>query len=250
MSLSVVIIAKDEADRITDCILAAKQVSHDILVLDSGSTDDTVAVARQAGATVHSVTWQGYGTTKNLGHSLVQHDWILSLDADEVLSAELIDSISALQLHRGTVYLLDRIVNLDGQLIKYSGWYPDWVYRLFHKADSKWSEVAVHEKLQSPANSKLVRLQGKLIHKSFRSVEHFLSKTDHYAQLAARQWIQDGKKPSLIKKLLGPQWKFFQTYYLYRGYKDGKIGRTIASVVSDGVRKKLSYYHRWKDHNS
>jgi len=240
--ISVVIIAKDEADRIRPCIAAATEVSDDIVVLDSGSTDDTVNIARAAGATVVQVDWLGYGATKNLGHTYAKHDWILSLDADEVLSDQLISSLHEVIPTRGTVYLLDRMVKMQDQYIRHSGWHPDWVYRLYHKEDCKWDSALVHEKLVLPAGYTTSRLVGVLTHYSFRSIDHFRAKTDQYARLAASQWLATGRQPSIAKQLMGPWWKYVQTYYLYRGFLDGKLGKVIAQTLADGVRKKIQYY--------
>jgi len=224
VNISVVIIAKNEADRIGQCIAAASHVSDDVIVLDSGSTDG------------------GYGRTKNMGAKYTKYDWILSLDADEVLSDPLISTIRTLQLTRGSVYLLDRMVMLQGRYIKHCGWHPDWVYRIFHKDDCKWNDALVHEKLVFPADTAICKLEGVLTHYSFRNMEHLRAKINEYAKLAAQEWHAKRRAPSATKRLIGPWWKYIQTYYLYQGYKDGPLGKEIATILADGVRKKLHYY--------
>jgi len=205
VNISVVIIAKNEADRIGQCIAAASHVSDDVIVLDSGSTDGCQQVASAAGAQVLDVSWQGYGRTKNMGAKYTKYDWILSLDADEVLSDPLISTIRTLQLTRGSVYLLDRMV-------------------IF------------------PADTAICKLEGVLTHYSFRNMEHLRAKINEYAKLAAQEWHAKRRAPSATKRLIGPWWKYIQTYYLYQGYKDGPLGKEIATILADGVRKKLHYY--------
>jgi (heptosyl)LPS beta-1,4-glucosyltransferase len=222
--ISTIIIAKNEADRITPTIASALSISTEVIVLDTGSTDETIAVARKAGARVKSVTWQGYGPTKNYGHTLAKADWILSLDADEVISDRLKISISDIALSRGEVYLMNRLVNYKNQDIYHSGWHPDWVYRLFHREDSHWNDASVHEKLVAMSPTKYIKLDGLLHHHSYRSAEHFEEKIDQYARLTAEGWKAIGKKPPLVKRVLGAHWKYFKSYYLQQGYKDGVVG--------------------------
>lgn len=240
--ISTVIIAKDEADRIGRTVISALGVTDEVVVFDTGSTDATRSVAEAAGAKVISIDWLGYGPTKNAASMMVANQWILSLDADEVLSAELRNTIQQLEVQADTVYALDRIINFEGQWIHHSGWYPGWVPRLYDRSNAKWNDAKVHEKLEYPANHKQVKLRGQLYHYSFRSMDHFRAKTDEYALLAAKEWISAGSRPSVFKRWIGYRWKYFQMYYLYQGYKDGAAGKTIAKVLADGVKKKLSYY--------
>jgi len=240
--ISTVIIAKNEADRISKTIASAITITDEVIVLDTGSEDQTIKVSEATGAKVISVPWEGYGQTKNHGHKYAKNDWILSLDADEVLSRDLQKSIKELELERGSVFLLDRMVNIENQWIRHSGWHPDWVYRLFHKNDCQWNEALVHEKLHYATNSKLIKLDGVLEHYSFRSMTHFKEKINHYAMLAAQDWKSKGSSPSVFKKIFGAKWKYFHTYYLKAGYKDGEIGKEIAKVMAEGVRKKIQYF--------
>jgi len=240
--ISAVIIAKNEADRITATIIAAAKVADEVLVVDTGSDDDTIAVSEQVGAKTIRVDWQGYGPTKNYAYTLAKYDFILSLDADEVLSPELIKSISAASLKSDVIYSVNRLVRLEGEDIHHCGWHPDWEPRLFHRKVAKWNSAAVHETLLFPDNVKSAKLQGVLHHHSFRSLDHFKTKTIEYAHLAAQDWVSKGTKPSIWKKSLGPWWKYIQTYYIYRGYKDGPIGKQVAKTLAMGVREKLNTY--------
>lgn len=246
MQLSTVIIARDEADRIANTIKAALQISQEVLVLDTGSSDKTIEVATNAGARVMSCQWQGYGPTKNYAYTFAKYDWILSLDADEVPSSALISSIKELTPEVDHIYTVNRLINFLGQDIYHCKWHPDWVPRLFHRSLAKWNHAAVHEKLLFPDHIKLQKLEGILHHYSFRSRQHFVDKTAEYSKLAAEEWIAEGKSPGLFKSLIGPWWKYVQTYYQFGGYKDGTAGKEIAKILADGVRTKLEYYRRLK----
>lgn len=248
--ISTVIIAKNEADRIARTIISALPVSDEVLVLDTGSTDDTISVSQQAGARVISVEWMGYGLTKNIGIQLAKNDWILSLDADEVLSQELQEEIRATPLEKGNVYLLNRIVQFENQWVRHSGWHPDWVYRLFLKTECTWNDRLVHERLIVPNEVTKRRLNGLLEHYSYRSVDHFRAKIDEYALLTARQWINTKTRPTLLKRYFGKSWKYFNMYYLKQGYKDGAVGQLIASIQSDGVKKKIKYFDQLQSTNA
>lgn len=249
MKLSTVIIAKNEADRIVNTIESALKVSDEVIVVDTGSQDDTIVVSEKAGATVISKEWNGYGATKNEAVLAAKSDWILSLDADEVLDKDLQRSIQNLSLRNNEIYYVNRIINYEGQWIKNCTWHPDWVPRLYHRKNASWNNEAVHEKLIFGSNLKKIKLKGLVEHYSFRSRQHFLDKTDEYAFLAAKQWIDKGVLPPLAKRWFGPKWKYFQIYYLKKGYKDGTIGKEIAMILSKGVQKKLDYFKKLQSEN-
>lgn len=238
--ISVVIVAKNEADRISQTIQSAQQVTSEVLVVDTGSTDDTIEVSKSNGAKTISLPWQGYGATKNAAVTHATHDWILSLDADEVLSEELIKNITALTLDEKHTYAFNRLVRFQDQWIKTCGWHPDWIPRLYHRSRARWNLSSVHEKLIF--DNSLIKINGPLEHYSYRSVEHFKEKIDAYAKLTAQGWIDTGDQPPLLKRLFGKQWKFVKSYYLQQGYKDGNLGKLISSVMADGVAKKIYYY--------
>jgi len=246
LQVSTVIIARDEADRIAKTIKAALEVSQEVLVVDTGSSDDTVQVARRVGARVESCEWQGYGPTKNYAYTLAHYDWILSLDADEVPSSSLISAIKELSPQTDHIYTVNRLINFLGQDIYHCKWHPDWVPRLFHRKMAKWDHAAVHEKLLFPEHMKLHKLDGLLHHYSFRSRQHFVEKTADYSKLAAEEWMEEGSGPGIFKSLIGPWWKYVQTYYQFGGYKDGTAGKEIATILAEGVRVKLNHYKKLK----
>lgn len=240
--ITALIVAKDEADRIAKTIASVIDICAEVLVVDTGSTDQTIQISENAGARVVSAPWLGYGPTKNHGATLAKYPWILSLDADEVVDKAQQQAIAKLTLSADNVYLLNRLVHYQGQWIRHSGYHPDWVYRLYHKDHCQWNDSKVHEKLIYD-NCKQVQVAGFLEHYSFRSAAHFREKTEEYARLTAEQWIATGKSPSLWKRLFGPWYKYVQTYYLYQGYKDGPVGKQIAKIKADGVRQKIAFFN-------
>lgn len=223
-----VIIANNASLRIGEVVGAARQVSDDILVLDSGSDDNTVEIASDLGARVFHQDWLGYSATKNIGNGLAHHDMILSIDSDEVLSQELIDTINELDFAPRTIYELDRANYFNGKRIRFSHWSPDHIPRLFNRKEAHWKGDFVHEKLAfNPAfNSKL--LQGKLIHYSYENYPQRVSKVKNYSRLSAHERFQNGKRTNYIWAVCSSISKFFITYFIHLGVLDGKEGLQIA----------------------
>lgn len=226
--IAAVIITHNEAANIGRCLESLQKLVTEILVVDSNSTDDTVSICEKQGVPVISRSWEGYAKTKNFANSKVDADWILSIDADEVLSKELFQSIKNLKLERGKVYSLDRINNFCGQWIKHSGWYPDWKVRLFHKEDCYWLGNFVHEKLKFVSVTSVQKLEGKLYHYSYNTDEEHQQRIQRYAKLSAEEMHQKGKSPNLLKTILSAAARFFRTIVLKVGFLDGKNGWIIA----------------------
>lgn len=235
---SAVVIARDEADNIRPCLEALLQVTTQIWVVDSGSLDGTPEIARSLGARVHATEWLGYSATKNLGNSLPSTDWILSIDADEVLSPGLILSLQAWTPEAGKVYALDRLTNYCGHWVRHSGWYPDWKVRLFDRRTTRWEGDFLHEKLAFPPGTEVVRLSGKLLHYSYKSSDDHWRRMERYARLAAEEMLARGKKPGWWKRALSPAFRFFRTLILKSAWRDGRTGWTIAWRNAWLVRRK------------
>lgn len=225
---SAVVVARDEAAQIADCLTPLLRVADEVLLADSGSEDATVAIARQLGARVIHLPWQGYAQTKNQANEQATHDWILSIDADEVLSGQLEQTLLEWQPQAHTVYALDRITNYCGRWVKHSGWYPDWKPRLFNRKAIHWKGAHVHERLYLPKGYKIVRLSGKLYHYSYRDEQEHLSRIEHYARLSALQMLEDGRKASVWKLLLSPPARFLRTLILKGGILDGALGLKLS----------------------
>ncbi len=237
-AFSVVIIAKNEAHNIGRTLEAVRNLSDDIVVVDSGSTDGTQDIARAMGARLIETPWLGYARTKNLGNDTARYAWVLSLDADEVVSPQLARSLQLWQPEPQTVYALDVITNYCGRWVRHSGWYPDWKVRLFNRHEVHWTGPLVHEYLAVPKHYRVKRLKGKLWHYSYRSEEDFLQRLEHYAYLSAQLRFQKGQHPAWWQKHLAPAFRFFRTLVLKHGWLDGKLGWKLARHNARLVRRR------------
>ncbi len=226
--IATVIITNNEEANIRRTLEAIQQVTSEILVVDSMSTDNTVAICEKKGVPVIRREWEGYAKTKNFANNQVEADWILSIDADEVLSDELIQSLRQLEPQDGRVYALDRINNFCGQWIKHSGWYPDWKVRLFNKNSCYWVGNYVHEKLKYPSNTIVQKLEGKLYHYSYNTLEEHRERIERYAQLSAEEMYHNEKRKGRFQMALSAAARFFRTYILKAAFLDGKNGWIIS----------------------
>ena len=237
--LSAVIITNNESKNIAKCICAIQKVSQDIVVIDSFSEDDTPEICRELGARVFQKKWAGYAKNKNFGNQQAKNDWILSIDADEILSDELITAIQELSLQKGEVYTLDRLNNFCGQWIKHCGWYPDWKKRIFNRTEVEWKGDYVHEILSFPTTFKVKKLKGVLYHYSYDSLEDHAARLRVYAKLAAEDLQANGKKVTSLKLWASPAIRFIKTYFIKLGILDGKNGLTIS--LRDAYQTYLKY---------
>lgn len=238
--LSVVVITRNEAENLRASLPPLAALSDDIVVIDSFSTDETVALCRQAGATVVQREWKGYSAAKNFGNGIARNNWILSIDADEVISDELAESIKKLKLKEGEVYELDRITNYCGAWIRHSGWYPDWKVRIFNRKEIAWEGDYVHERLKLPPGTRTVRLRGKLCHYSYRTSQDHLDRMARYAELSAAEMHARGKRATPAKRFLSPVFRFIRTYIVKRGILDGRNGWIISLRNARMVRARYA----------
>lgn len=248
--ISGVVITLQEEDNIEECVKALQEVCSEVIVMDTGSTDNTISIAEQAGATVYQTKWLGYGPTKNFANSKATNDWILSVDADEVLSPGLIVEIQNLKLNQGEIYAINMLTNYCGTWIRHSGWYPMFKKRLFPKPIAKWSDREVHENLEYPNHIQVKKLSGIIHHYSYKNKEDHIQKSDRYALEGAKQLIKEGKNPSIIKKVFGPPFRFFRMYILRAGFLDGKNGFLLAVRESNMVKKRYEYYNKLKNNET
>jgi len=248
--ISGVLIVKNEAENIPACFAALNQVVDEIIVVDHESEDDTKQVAQKLGAKVFNRKWEGYAAGKNFGNEQTTFDWILSIDADEILSEELIRTIQELKLSdKNDVYGLDRANYFGDTWVKHCGWYPDWKIRLFHKEIAKWEGDYVHERLRFSEKVNRTRLKGKLRHNSYKTDQDHLDRIERYAKLAAEQLINNGKSPSWLKKKIGPGFRFFRTYILKKGFLDGHLGWQISKRNAYMIRRKYELFETLKKEN-
>jgi glycosyltransferase involved in cell wall biosynthesis len=233
-SLSVTVITKNEAENIEAC-LRSVPFADQVLVLDSGSTDNTVQIAQALGAEVSvSLDWQGFGVQKNRALALANSDWVLSLDADERLSPELQEEIrTVLEAPAFDAYSFPRLSSYCGQYMHHSGWYPDRVTRLFRRQSAQFSDDLVHEKIVT--SSTVGELESNLLHESYRSFEAVLDKANRYSSAGAQSLLKKGRKASLRTALGHGLWAFFRTYFLRLGFLDGRMGFVLAISIAEST---------------
>ncbi len=204
----------------------------EIVVLDSGSTDATCAVARRLQAKVMEEPWRGYAAQKNRAAECASHNWILSLDADEALSEELQAEIVALKQDgfRHAGYAMPRLAQYLGTWIRHSGWYPDRKIRLYDRRHGSWQGDYVHESVT--IDNEAGALNGSILHFTCDTLSEHLRTLDRYTSLAAEELQARGRHPSLLHLLANPAWTFFRAYVLQRGFLDGFAGLAIAHMAA------------------
>ncbi|MBY0579484.1 MAG: glycosyltransferase family 2 protein [Burkholderiales bacterium] len=233
MSLSVIIIAKNEAKSIGKC-LESVSWADEIVVIDSGSTDETVKICESFGAKIQVTDWPGFGPQKNRALDLATGVWILSLDADEIVTPELKNEIlGAISGANAQAYSFPRSSSYCGRFMRHGGWWPDRVTRLFRKNSARFSDDLVHEKLI--VDGKTGVLSSPLIHIAFSDLEEVLQKIDRYSTAGAIMMAKKNKKASLADAIFKGMWAFFRTYVLRGGFLDGKEGFMLAISNAEGT---------------
>lgn len=227
-TLSVTVITKNEAANIRAC-LESVAWADEIIVVDSGSTDDTVAICREFTSHVHVLDWPGFGKQKNRALGLATGDWVLSLDADERVTPELRSQIEqAMRDAEHDGFYFPRLSQFCGKFIRHCGWYPDYVLRLFRRGAGRFSDDLVHETvlLQGTAG----KLRSPLLHYTYRTADDVERKVEHYSASAAQQMFRAGRKATRLDAPLRGGWAFLRTYLLRLGVLDGAAGLAIARM--------------------
>jgi glycosyltransferase involved in cell wall biosynthesis len=223
--LSAVIIALNAASPLRACLESAR-FADEILLVDSGSTDATVALAEEYGARVVRQAWLGFGRQKQFAVEQAAHDWVLCLDADERVTPELRASIAAaVQAPQHAAYRFARCNRFLGRYLRHGEGYPDWSLRLFDRRRAGWSDDAVHEKVLLKSGAGIVGLlRGDLLHDSAETLNAYLAKQNRYTTLAAEAAFKAGGRGSAQQLLLSPLVRFLKFYGLRRGFLDGLPG--------------------------
>jgi glycosyltransferase involved in cell wall biosynthesis len=220
--ISAVVITLNAANQLETC-LKSLEFADEIVVVDSGSTDRTVDIARAHGARVIHQAWLGYGPQKRFSVDQAANDWVLCVDADERVSAELRASIGRMTAQPDfRAYEMARCNRFMGRWLRHGEGYPDWTLRLFDRGSAQWSEDPVHEKVLSTAA--IGRLDGDLLHESAESLHAYLEKQNRYTSLQAKMLYRNGIRPSLFKLVFSPFARFLKFYLLRRGFLDGIPG--------------------------
>jgi glycosyltransferase involved in cell wall biosynthesis len=224
--LSVIIITKNEAANIRAC-LESVAWADEIIVVDSGSSDATVEICQELGAQVHAHDWPGFGIQKNRALSYATHEWVFAIDADERVTPDLQSQlIKAMEDTSKDGFYLPRLSQFCGKFIRHSGWYPDYVLRLFRKSKGRFSDDMVHERVILKGNAG--RLSSPLLHYSYLNKTDVQRKTGQYAKAGAMQMLKNGKTASFADAPLRAGWAFIRTYFLRLGFLDGIAGFNIA----------------------
>jgi len=226
--LSAVIITRDAGHCLAAC-LESVSFADEVVVVDSGSTDDTIAIATRHGARVIRQEWLGYGPQKQFANEQAAHRWILSLDADERVTESLRRSIeAALAQPHHAAYALSRCNRFMGRWLRHGEGYPDWLVRLYDRHAARWSDDPIHEKVV--VNGPVGRLEGDLLHESENGIADYLAKQNRYTTLQALQMFERGKRVSLLRMTLSPVARFIKFYFLRLGFLDGVAGLVHISI--------------------
>lgn len=224
--LSVTILTKNSQKYLQE-VLSALQMFDEVLVCDTGSHDETLSIAQHSSnVTLYERPFIGFGPTHNMASHLAKHDWILSIDSDEIVTPALAQEIQALTLTRGYVYSFPRRNEYRGKWIRWCGWYPDRQVRLYHRLDTQFTNVQVHEAIDM-RHLKEIQLHSFLRHYSYDHIADFLHKMQAYSSLFALQY-QGRKSSSLSKAIAHGFYAFFKSYILKRGFLGGQEGFEIS----------------------
>jgi glycosyltransferase involved in cell wall biosynthesis len=227
------VIAKNEEANIGPC-LDGLAFCDERIVVDAGSSDRTVELAQQKGARVVTHAWQGFGAQKNFALSLVQSDWVLSIDADERVSPAL-----AREIQRAIVegladgYEIPRLSSFVGRDMRHSGWFPDKVLRLFRRGKARFSDDLVHERVV--CDGAVARLTEQLAHHSVTRLEEAISRIDRYSTAGAEMLVAAGRRVSFADGITHGIWSFFRAYVLRLGFLDGREGFLLAVANAEGT---------------
>lgn len=237
--LTVTIITLDEAEHIGAAIDSASW-ADEIVVVDAGSRDDTVAIARARGARTECRAWTGYVDQKNHAAGLASHDWILSLDADERVTPALAAEIRATLAREPEAggFRVPRVTFHLGRWIRTTDFYPDYQTRLYDRRRARWTGRHVHESVA--VDGRRGQLRHELEHYSYRDLADHLDRINHYTTLAARQMQEAGRRAGVLDLLLHPPAAFLRNYVLRRGCLDGSVGLTLSIVNAYAVFLKFA----------
>lgn len=233
-NISVTILTLNSAKYLAGC-LGALAPFDEVVVLDNGSTDATLEIARRfPNVVVHEHPFIGFGPMKNLAVDKASNDWILSIDSDEVVSPELAKEILGLQLDEACVYDVSRANHYHGRLIDGCGWGNDWVKRLFNRRRVRFNDRMIHEGLEAAEGMTVVSLTGSLKHYAYDNAEQLIQKLQHYSTL----WAEERKglrSVSPLQAFLSASFAFFKYYVLMNGWRYGYEGLLISISNANGV---------------
>jgi glycosyltransferase involved in cell wall biosynthesis len=239
VSVSVIVITKNEEAVIGRC-LASVAWADEIVVVDSGSRDRTQEICRELGAKVVERDWPGFGVQRNRALDLATGEWVLALDADEwvtpQLHREILDRLP--QAGEAVAFRIPRSSSYCGRVMRHSGWWPDYVVRLFRRGQARYTESLVHERLlpQGPVGT----LRTPLMHEAFVDLEEVLRKVDSYSTWSAQTMHEQGRHAGLATAIGRGLWSFLKTYVFRGGFLDGREGFMLAVSNAEGTYYKYA----------
>ena len=231
-SIGVLMIVKNEKKHLASCLESVKDWVDEIVIVDSGSTDNTLSIAKSFTDKVYKhEDWQGFGKQRQIAQSYMTSTWVLPLDADERVTEELKASIIKVveQNENNVVYKLNRLSKAFGKTIRFSGWSPDWVVRLYKRESTGYTDSLVHEKVKLPENCKQQKLDGRLSHYTFDNLSQYVQKNSLYMKSWADQ-REGKKKSSLLSAITHSFFCFFKMYIIKLGFMDGRHGLLLAII--------------------
>lgn len=241
-TLSVIVITKNEADRLERCLASVTGLADEIVIYDSGSQDDTLAIAARYTARIFETDWPGYGPQKQRALESARCEWVLSIDADEEVTPALATEITTVlnRRPREAAFRIPWAVINFGKRLDY-GNSARSVKRLFRREGARFTDALVHEAVMLPPGSRVGKLKNRLNHYSIRDFEHYLYKNRTYAWLGARKRFAVGKRGwGLFGAVFRAFWVFFRCYVIRRGFLDGQVGFLVAAMYSQGAFNKYA----------
>jgi glycosyltransferase involved in cell wall biosynthesis len=245
-ALSTVVIACNEEDKIEDCLKSVSGISDEIVVVDSGSIDKTVEIARKYAASVIHQDFLGFVQQKRFAVRQASHDWILSLDADERASPELCGRIAACKAKGfdADAYTVNRLTWYLTGWFKWGGWYPDRRIRLFNKRKADWAGQNPHDYVQPVPNAKIGHLSADILHYTYDSLADHVRQIQKFSGIAAQEKGRNGERFAVLRLALDPAAKFIKTYLFERAFLAGSRGFVFSVLASFSVF--LKYAKLWE----
>lgn len=243
--ISAVVITKNEERNIGKTLAALTNVADEIIIVDNFSKDNTVEICKTFAAKIFQSEWRGFGLQKNFGIQQSSCNYILALDADEVLTQQAIEEIIGLKTKGMTgVYEFPLLNFYFGKFLKHGQEYPNFKKRLFDKTIVMWNENPVHEALIIPEGCPIIKLKGHIEHYSYTTIAHYIAKSNAYTSIGAEDLKNKDKKNYLIKMIFSPPFVFFKSYFLKKGFLDGTHGFVVA--IFNAYTNFLKYAKLWE----
>ena len=236
-TIGVLMIVKNESAHLAECLDTVKGWVDEIVIVDSGSTDNTAEIAKLYTDKFYTNTeWPGFGKQRQLAQSYMNSTWVLPLDADERVTERLKQSIldAVKSNNRECCYKINRLSKAFGRYIKHSGWSPDWVLRLYPRAAMQYDDSLVHEQVNVPDDYSVNKLKGDLLHFTFDDLSQYTKKTSLYIS----SWVEqrEGKKKSTFTKAISHAFfRFIKMYFIKKGFLDGRHGLLLAILSANVV---------------